>query len=341
MIQDNLEFFNVGELENAQAFSGKILARIPQRVRNKLNRRARFVGGISTGAEIRFVCDAPDICLYLAALKPTDDFGKGEVRIMLGNFEYKRIPLDFERVSTICLTRPNFDYMHQNVLRSKGFAPNVWRVVCSSPSIVFCGIETFGHAYRPPLPEEKPGFHCLCYGSSITNSSLDGYPLVMGQRLGIDVSNLGLFGACEIEKEIADYLASLQNWDGITLELGINILGLDPKEFERRVDYLVAALVKEHPAKPIVLMTLFPSNARASLQNEKGSDSQEDKRFCEILRQIHATYKAAGHNIHLIEGDEILDDYTCLSTDFLHPRTYGHAVIGLNLAKKLKPIFRV
>jgi lysophospholipase L1-like esterase len=339
MISDNLEFFNVGELGNALPFPGKTLERIPKRVRNLINQRARFIGAISTGAEIRFVSDAPDICLYLGAIKPTDAFGQSELRIMLGNFEYKRVTLELDRVSTICLTRPNFDYINENVLRSKGFAPNVWRIVCSSPTTVFCGIETFGHEYRAPLPEEKPGFHCLCYGSSITNSFLDGYPLVMGQRLGIEVSNLGLFGACFIENEISDYLASLHNWDAITLELGINVLDIDPDVFEQRVDYLVAALVKEHPAKPIVLITLFPSISRARLQNKKGSGGKEDKQFCEVLRKIHATYKAAGNNIHLIEGDEILDDYTCLSTDFLHPRAYGHAVMGLNLAEKLNSIF--
>ncbi len=336
---DGVEFFNVGELEAIPAFGGRVLARIPKAIRDRLNPRARFVGRNSTGCEVRFVTEAPNVNLYFSAVKHEDMALQGDLKIMRGNFEYKRVVLKLEEITTVCLTPPNWEQVSPEVLRSKGFAPNVWRVVCGSPGIAFAGIDTFGSACRPPLAEEKPGFHCLCYGSSITNSSLDGYPLVMGQRLGIDVSNLGLSGACQIEPEMVDYLAGGRKWDGITLELGINILGMDPAEFEKRVEYLAQTLFTKHPRKPVVLITIFPSNCRAQMQSARGNGGQADRVFNEILRKIHGQYAARGENVHLIEGHELLDDYTCLSTDILHPRTYGHAVMGLNLAEKLRPIF--
>lgn len=338
MTENNIEFFNVTELEEIKAFSGVILSRLPANLRHKLNPRARFIGRNSTCAEIRFVSDAPYISLRLATTTNEQVPVIPEVKVMRGTFEHSRHQLHLNTVTTIHLTPPDFSHIQPNVLNTRGFSPEVWRIVCSSPSVIFCGLDTFGHAVRPPHKEEVPAFTCLCYGSSITNSNIDGWPMVMGQKLGINVLNLGLAGACHVEPEMAEHIASIQDWNGLLLEMGINILGMNPDEFARRVDYMLKTVTTAHPAKPIAMITIFPSSCRDYFQLKKDG-GQEDKKFNEILRATFAEYHAKGANIHLIEGSEIVDDPSCLSTDLLHPRCFGHAVMGLNMAQKLSSIF--
>ncbi len=339
MIFDNLEFFNVGELEEVKTFSGYALARLPRSVRYEMNSRARFIGRNSTAAEIRFVTDAPFITLHLTTIRNEGVPVLPQVKVMCGNFEHSRHPLQENQISTLNLTPPDFSELNAAALRPKGFAPCVWRVVCSSPSLVYCGIDTFGYEVRPPKDCEKPGFCCLCYGSSITNSTMDGWPSIMAQRLGIDVQNLGLAGACQVEPEMADYIASKSDWDGVILELGINILGMPEQEFAERVDYLLAAVTKAHPGKPVIMLTIFPSVNRAALrQNPESGLAPNDMAFNIILRNAYKKYKDAGNNMYLIEGDTILDDTSCWSTDKLHPRIYGNAVMGLNMANALSGI---
>ena len=84
------------------------------------------------------------------------------------------------------------------------------------------------------------------------------------------------------------------------------------------------------------MLTLFPSKARFEfVLKPEGED--KDAAFCEILRDLHAEYSGKG-NVHLIEGKDILSDLNGLGADFLHPKIYGHALMGLNLAKKLAPL---
>lgn len=340
MIRENLEFFNVAELEEAKPFSGHILARLPAELRNQVSIRASFIGRNSTCAEIRFVSAATHINLYLSAVRNESWPDNPEIKVMCGNFEHSRHPIALGNMIAVHLTPPDFSRINARTLRPRGFAPEVWRIVCSSPSIIFGGIDTFGAAVRPPLPEEKPAFCCLCYGSSITNSNLDGWPMVMGQRLGIDVLNLGMAGACRIEPLLADYISDRQDWDGIILELGINIISTDSADFAGKVDYILNAVTVKHPGKPVILLTIFPSSRRSAFQKEDG-DGAADRDFNVILRAAFQKYKNNGANIHLIEGDEILDDSSCLSTDFTHPKNFGHAVMGLNMAEKLRKIFPV
>ncbi len=338
MIYRNIEFFNVGELEPFAPLSGVILSRIPSDVRRNLGRRAKFVGANSTGAEMRFVTDAENFTLYLASV-PNENWWptRPEVKIMFGNFEHSRHPVALDSITSIPIVPPNFKGIPENVLRSKGFAPNVVRVVCSAPSIIFCGLNTYGAAVRPPEPEEKPSFRCLCYGSSITNAGIDGWCSVMGQRLGIDVYNFGFAGACEAEPELADYIANRDDYDAIMLEIGVNMPFFEHEEYRKRVDYIVSQIVRKHPDIPVVMVNMFPyyDIFRNSTEHEQKALQKKA-----IFEEIYQHYKANGANLFLIDGADIVSDFGCLSADMLHPNTYGHAVMGLNFAQRLSSVFK-
>jgi len=341
IIKDNLEF-HAGELQDMPGIQGKLLARIPAEIGNKLSQRGKFVAMDSVTTEIRFVTDAPVLDITLCAIKPEFGLDLLEVRIFYGNFECMSVWLKPGIVTPIRLTPQDaaIRKIKDEYLRKGpgiGFSPNVIRLVSPRGGMIYCGINTFGSAVRPPTPDEKPSKTCLFYGSSITNSRLDGFPSVVGKVLGVDIINLGLCGACQIEHELADWMAARDDWDVAVLELGINSLWMKPEEFSGRVDYLLNAFVTRHPEKPLALLTIFPSSSRFEFLKEPNGEDNES-RFCEILRELHAKY-AEKNNVSLIEGKDILTDLNGLGGDFLHPKIYGHAVMGLNLAKKLAPLF--
>ena len=133
-------------------------------------------------------------------------------------------------------------------------------------------------------------------------------------RLGADLINLGLSGACHVEPELSDWMASLDGWDLAVFELGINALGpLVSEEFRGRVDHLLEVFTSRHPEKPLVLLTIFPSWYRPAFLKDPG-DEKRDTVFCDILRELYGKYRTRG-NLHLVEGSDILDDccYVCYS----------------------------
>ena len=340
IIKDNLEF-HAAELRKTPGIDGWLLARIPAETANQLNERGRFVSVNSVTSEIRFVTDAANIRLTLSSLKPEFGLDQQEIRIFYGDFNYQSYWLKPGEITTLMFSPPaNLKNIRSEYLRRGpgiGFSPDVCRVVSNSGGLIYCGIETFGHEIRPPKEEEKPAKTCLFYGSSITNSTLDGYPSFTCHRLGLDCVNIGLSGACQVEKPLTDWMAARDDWDIAVFELGINALfSLTPEEFRDRVDYLLNAFTKRHPEKPMVLITIYPSYQR-SARNITPIEDDRDTVFCNILRELYAKYRDCA-NLHLVEGEDIVDDTNLLGGDYLHPKPFGHAIMGMNLVERLKPL---
>ena len=343
IIKDGLEF-HAAELREMKGISGWLPARIPARISERLNARGRYVAMDSVTTEIRFVTDARFIRLTLSAVKPEFGLDLLEVRIFFGNFQYQVHWLKPGVVTTVMFTPPPvLAEIKDEYLRKGpgiGFAPNVCRVIPQRGGLIYCGIETFGCAVRPPEPAEKPARTCLFYGSSITNSTLDGFPSIVGQRLGMDIINLGMSGSCHVEPELSDWMAGLDGWDLAVFELGINALGaMDGAEFRARADHLLDVFTARHPEKPLVLITILPNCFRTAFLKAPKDEVREERDgvFCSVLRELYEKYRSKGR-LYLLEGSELLDDLGGLGADFVHPKNFGHAVIGLNLAKKLKAL---
>ncbi len=339
IVYGNIEF-HAAELKKVK--NGLQLLRIPETVGNTLNERARFVAHDSIGTEIRFVTEAPNIRISLSAIKPEFFFETHDIRVMYGNMEMSTLRLNEGVISSFMLSPPEFiNDIKPELLRSGnglGFAPNVWRFISNTGGLIFYELETFGHVVRPPAPEEKPSRVCLCYGSSITNSDISGYPFVMTRRLGFELMNLGFSGACLCEHSMADWIATECEWDYLILELGVNMLGLSAEEFHKRIDYMLSMVLKNNPSKAVFLLTMFPmrySPEYKASENSTFTESSTFTEFNEILRRLYEKYKNYSH-LYLIEGATIMDDIFYLRADFTHPSTYGHTAMGLRLADIMK-----
>ncbi|WP_127583098.1 SGNH/GDSL hydrolase family protein [Paenibacillus koleovorans] len=347
---DGIQFYNVEELEQIPGVPGLTLQRYPADVRERLGIDVYDMGRrsatMAAGCELRFVTESRQVRLYVSS--PLTD---GELVVYHGDYFHSMHTVKAGGVVGLSLQKHDmFLQVTEQSLRVGRFSPDVWRVVVSRASgggtsiqLTFHHLDTFGYPVREPLPEEVPSVRWLAYGSSITQGGSaihqhGTYVQQAARRLGVDVYNKGLSGSCYIEPQVADYLASLTNWDIATLELGVNMRGrFTTEQFRERAEYLVSTLLEKHPDKPIVLLTIFP-NVATRFINEPNPVTLANEAFCEQLRDLQRTLGAP--NLHLIEGSDILTDFSGLTADLVHPSDYGHMLMGQQLAERLRVILQ-
>lgn len=334
MIASGLQFHNVAALEEAPHFGGMHLCRFPQEVRHALGERGRFIAEESTGCEIRFVTAATNIRITL--LLPEKD---GEVAVYKGGVLHSTHRLQAGVARTLHLEEPaRLNSIPREQLLSSGFAPEVWRIIFGRSIGILLHLNTFGHPVRAPKPEETPLLRWLAYGSSITHG-LGSYPLSYvdqaARRLQADVSNKGMSGSCLCEKEMADFLAEQRNWDVMTLELGVNMRDrFTPEAFAERSAYVLKSVVERHPDKPVFVITVYPNFAT----NSELTSGDREQRYNETLREQVASLKHP--HLYLLNGAAVMQDYSTLSCDMIHPGPYGHMLMGERLAALMKLVLQ-
>jgi lysophospholipase L1-like esterase len=338
MLHHDLELHNFAEIEPWAGYATGALQRIPRRVADQLSPRGRFIALESAGSEIRFVTEAPTAHLYLGSLHgtPGAPHAAAEVLIYRGDFRHDHVLLTPGLQTCIELNIPEkLANLPPEVLRGRRFSANVWRIFFERSRVALHHLDAHGYAVRPPAADEKPSLRWLAYGSSITNGSaatrhVNSYVQQAAWRLGVDVINQGMSGACAIEPAMVDWLASRHDWDFATCELGINLLNsIDAAEFRRRATHLVETLRARHPAKPLALITHFTFEAH--LKPAETAKREKADAFDTALRDL-----AAAHGLALIEGRSLLADACGLSTDLIHPADHGMFQMGETLATALR-----
>lgn len=326
------ELHNIVELDADAGYPGALVRRYPRSVSEKLFNGALVAENASL-CELRFVREGGRrLALCVTSL------GGGELFIYRGDLlqthlrltsgELVRHVIDFEG--------DPFSRLVPEALKPSRFATDVWRVLFDGLTLLH-GIDRMGCQLRPPRADEKPRVRWLAYGSSITHgfspvSRRQCYVAQTAWRLGWDALNLGLSGACFCEPVVADYLASRDDWDIITCELGVNMRdSVEPDEFDRRARHLVKTLTTRRPGKPVVLISPFTS--AADLLREPDAVSRRIAGYTASLRAIAAEH--AGRHVHFIDGREILPGITGLTCDLVHPSTEGHTIMAERLAPRL------
>lgn len=331
-------FHNISEIEERSGLPGVHLRRMPAAVSERLSSLGQLNSQFAIGSEIRFVTPANRCRLYLSAME-------AEATVLIYHGDRYRMFYRLQPGETTCLNLAMPESLASEeaaALKSNRFAPQVRRVMIHAIDLVFHRLDTFGHPVRPPRPDEVPARCWLAYGSSITMGCGDvyagfSYPQLTARRLGVDVLNMGLGGACLCEPAIADFFASRQDWDFATFEVGVNMADVpySTEEFESRVQYLVDTVAKAHPEKPIVLITPF-TNWRHVLPCPPDVAARY-RDYADTLRRLGSG--KPWPNVSVIEGREILQNTDGLSTDLVHPSTYGCIEMAENLAAVLRSRF--
>lgn len=348
MTYRHTELFNVAETECWKGGGGIVLQRYPRRIRDRLgtekNRSGRIKSRSAAGCEIRFVTSSESVLVTLAGVD-----ADAYVSVYNGDFHHSthRIPMGV--ATTLRLTKPDAARVRPELFQKRRFFHDVWRLFVErgpSPdalySIELLDIDALGNEIRPPRADEVPSVRWLAYGSSITHGSgasfhHNCYVQYAAQKLGVDVLNMAIGGACLCEPELADYFAS-REWDFATLELGVNMRELfSAEEFERRARYMIRRLSESRPEAPIFLIDIYP-NGDDYAADPDAPRAVANNRFRQILWEIYQ--QAAGPNLHFLKGSGILTEIDHLDYDLIHPFDHGHFSMGYHLAQKLDGILR-
>ncbi len=328
MLYNNIEIWGADALTETKG--GVCPQKVPSEIADKLSSWAPAHLRRNIGMELRFIPIDETVKLTLST-KNEGEFNRlilyhGSMQsgtvLTLSNtpqtFEIK-IPTNIEALKRV-----------RNE-RNLPFSPEVVRLIMEAAPIVIHSIEG---AVRPPMKEEVPELRGIFYGSSITQGSYGIIPNLLWNRrtadkLGVDCKNYGLAGCCLIEKAMADYFASRDDWDFIVLELGINVVGkMELDEFRDRVNYTLNTIHNSHPKKYMFCIDIF----------HYGSDNGSYHTKVDAFRQvvIEEAAKIGSPLIKIFGGETILTSDAGMSSDMVHPSIEGIIEMADNLSHLMR-----
>lgn len=344
-------FHNVAELEPAPC-GGQWLRRYPASVRRVLSPLGRQVSEDAAGCELRFVTDSNLVRLHVAlgehGLEPYETH-PNEVLVYRGAFFHSRHTLQGSGVQEIVLSdvpvlmQRRFEKLATLPPHRSGadwFTPRLWRVLFGRRPAAIYGLDAGGRAVEPPTAADVPAWRWLAYGSSITHGSLalshhNSYIYHAARQLKADVFNLGLAGSALCEPEVAGFIAGRKDWQMATFELGINMRGgFTPQEFEKRAGNFLRTIHAAHPDKPVGVIGIYDNYGTEGIELDgPGELTEREREYGRILPEIVRSLNAP--NYKFLDPREILQDFTGLHVDLIHPADHGMVAMGANLARLL------
>lgn len=342
MIYKNALLHNVAELVPQESGTGARIQRVPELVRRQLEEPAAARTQNPDGCEIRFVLDGPEAAITLSAA----ELGT-TARLFFGPFDARQEWEIRSEPTTIRVTMPPDQRERMAALPERRaadlpFSPAVCRVVFYQRGIVL--LHDVQGNIRPPTAQELPNRTILGYGTSITHgAAATQYHLTWlaqtAWRLGTDVVNLGVGGACRAEPAFGDYIAQRTDWHLAILSLSVNMIGagFSIGEFRERTGYLIRRVAEAHPEKPVLCVSIYPyfGDFQPKLQPTAKATPNE---FREALRSVVA--KLGLDNLHYVDGPSILTDIGGLTADMIHPSDLGMITMGENMARRISPLLR-
>lgn len=321
------------------------LQRVTEDVRARLEPPAQEKTLLAAGAEIRFVLVGAQARLTLSA-EGLQEF-QPTARVFFGPLAGRP---HVHRIGTEPTTidirigddqRRAYDSIPDDLAAAMPFHPRVVRVVLFRGTFRLHGVEG---DVRPPDAAELPDLTMLSYGTSITHGSAATafhltYVAQAAWRLGVDLVNLGVGGACLCEPAFGEHIGGRADWDVATLALSVNMIarGFTIEEFTDRATYLVKQVVRERPSRPVFCITIYPyfgdwSNVMPDAKAHPEEFRLALERVVERLRQ-----DGPGSRIEMVPGPSLLTDVGGLCVDMIHPGDHGMLEMGEKLAARMRP----
>lgn len=178
---------------------------------------------------------------------------------------------------------------------------------------------------------EKP---VIFYGSSITQGAAASrpglcYESILSRRFDFDFINLGFAGNAKGEKNMAEYIASL-DFSVFVLDYDHNA---DDDIYLKNTHYDFYKIIRDkHPAAPIILM----SQPDYEIGNE-----QKKLRRCTIMETYTTALRNGDKNIYFIDGASMFDAgprADCM-VDGVHPNDRGMYLMAEKLSYVIQHIF--
>jgi hypothetical protein len=338
MIHKQVDLHGIAEAVQVPGLQGLRLQRVTETVRDQLEEPARNKTINPGGAEIRFVVTDGPVRITLSSADED-----GGARLFLGPFDSRASWTIGEKPVTVeigpmdPLWKERLSSLRADQAARLAFDPAVCRLVLERSGVIH--LHEISGGTRPPRPDETPELTMIAYGTSITQGAAAtsfhlSYISQTAHRLGCDLINLGVGGACLCEPAFGDYIAGRDDWDLAVLSLSVNMVGrgYTVEEFSRRVRYVVEQVASV--GKPVACVTLYPFfEDWAHLNHEVKAHPNE---FRAALEKIVQTIGAP--NLHLFKGPDLLTDIAGLTVDMIHPGDHGMIQMAENLAAGLEPV---
>lgn len=317
---DEIEFFNVEEINskgNILRFKEKLI----QNLGNEVHQRGRFYGYRSIGSELRFVTESSFFDLKLRS-----DKENSKVYVFFGDFMFNSYELKEGVITNLHVEIPDKFLKYRERITNYTFHPKVIRIVIGySGYVSYIGLNTYTDR-RPPYDYELPKKRMLLYGSSISHGSealeyINSYAFILSRLLKIDILNKSIPGSCQAEKEICTYFKDI-SCDVAFVEFGVNVLGLYTlEEYKTHLNNLLSSIPTEN-----LFFTSVLDNG-----NLFEPDSKVYKKMMEFREYANSIEK-----YHYIDPTYLLNDFSDLTADFLHPSDFGQMQIALKLESFFK-----
>jgi hypothetical protein len=184
----------------------------------------------------------------------------------------------------------------------------------------------------------QPGKRWLVHGDSITQGSNVSSPSctwvdITARMLNLIPINLGIGSYGRVEIEMAEYLASRQDFDILSLHIGVNCINEadNVDVFSNRFKEFIKIIRNAHKYTPIIVCTPIFShfdlgiNAAATKKIRKAISHE-----CEKMQLI------GDKQLFLINGLDIIDDQYYLRADMLHLSDFGAMKYAIGMVPYLQ-----
>ena len=322
-----IELHNVRDVIEGDGKPGFGLLRIPADILDSVNKGVRNMAHMGASCEIRgMLPEDGEATVVLQAMD--DNVTPPVVTVYHGCFCDQSIHLETTPMEITIKPPKNLELMTMISQRDNHpFDPHLVRV--RLPHIHTTRVLSIAGDLSYPPAAATPDKTLLCYGSSITHGASaiapEGiYAAQCAYHLGCDLINLGFGGAARMDSAIAEHIASRNDWDVATLEMGINVRDWPLDTFRSAVERFVGTIAASHPDKYLFCIDLFTNDEDFKHNPTRGVG------FRKAVANIVSSFDS--NKIIHIDGRTILTNPAGLRTDLVHPSDAGMRDMGFNLA---------
>lgn len=182
-----------------------------------------------------------------------------------------------------------------------------------------------GYKYKTPV---------VFYGSSITHGACVSrpgiaYSSIISQKLDCDYLNLGFCGSAKAEKEMAEYIASL---DMSVFVYDYDYNAESYEELDAHHEKMFKIIREKQPELPIICVSK-PDYSYDPVENEK--------RLKCILRTVNNSIANGDKNVYFVSGNSFFDELPVREYAFVdgcHPNDIGNWCMASVIGKKVKEL---
>ncbi|MBN1401324.1 MAG: hypothetical protein JXA74_10840, partial [Anaerolineae bacterium] len=183
----------------------------------------------------------------------------------------------------------------------------------------------------------------LAHGDSITQGAHALHPgftyvNLVADALGWDAFNMGFGGSAWGDAVVAEYLASREDWDVLSIAIGTNTYGgqvESAQDYRQRYARFLGIVREAHPCKPILCISPLwrGQDGPPAVPNRFGDPPQV---YRQAIHEVVAERQRTDSHLALLDGLQVLGDDRGLTVDRVHPDPHGMVTI----AQRLAPVLR-